>query len=72
MNSKFKIQNSKFIILLILIHLLITLPLAYILNAWVDECSTLYNTNKGFLDTFQNVFYTEKQAPLYFWLLSLW
>ncbi|MBX7171545.1 MAG: hypothetical protein K1X72_11360 [Pyrinomonadaceae bacterium] len=56
----------------ILIHLLITLPLAYILNAWVDECSTLYNTNKGFLDTFQNVFYTEKQAPLYFWLLSLW
>ncbi len=56
----------------ILIHLLITLSLAYILNAWVDECSTLYNTNKGFLDTFQNVFYTEKQAPFYFWLLSLW
>lgn len=70
--SKVKDQRSKVILILIVFHLLITLPLAYILNAWVDECSTLYNTNKGFLDTFQNVFYTEKQAPLYFWLLSLW
>lgn len=65
-------SQKKFVFILIGLHLLIVLPLAYILNAWVDEASTLYNTQKGFLDTFQNVFQTEKQAPLYFWLLSLW
>lgn len=60
------------VVLLIFVHLLITLPLAYFLNAWVDEASTLYNTQKGFIDTALNVFHTEKQAPLYFILLSLW
>lgn len=70
--SKVEGQKSKVIWLFIGLHLLITLPLAYILNAWVDEASTLYNTSNGFLDAFQNIFHTEKQAPLYFWLLSLW
>lgn len=65
-------NHKKIVFVLIGFNLLITIPLAYILNAWVDESSTLYNTNNGFFDTFQNVFYTEKQAPLYFWLLSLW
>jgi uncharacterized membrane protein len=60
------------VVILIVIHLLITLPLAYLLNAWVDEASTLYNTNKGFIDTALNVFHTEKQAPFYFVLLSIW
>jgi hypothetical protein len=63
---------KKFYLLLIFLHLLVTVPLAYYLNIWVDEASTLYNTEHGFIHTLQNVFHTEKQAPLYFLLLSLW
>lgn len=70
-NSAFSIQHSA-LIALILIHLLIVLPLAYWLNIWTDEASTLYTTQNGFLATFQNVFKDEKQAPLYFLVLSLW
>ena len=55
-----------------LLHLLITLPLAYVLNVWADEASTLYTTENGFLRAFQNVLADEKQAPLYFLFLSLW
>lgn len=62
----------RFYLFLILIHLAVALPLAYYLNIWVDEGSTLYTTEHGFLPTFQNVLSVEKQAPLYFWLLSLW
>ena len=65
-------ESKKFVYLLILLHLAVTLPLAYILNIWVDEASTLYNTEHGFTHTLQNIFHTEKQAPLYFLLLSLW
>lgn len=64
--------SKHFYLILIFVHLLITIPLAYELNIWVDEASTLYNTEHGFIHTFQNVFHTEKQAPLYFVLLSLW
>lgn len=70
--SLFKTSPQLFVVLLIFVHLLITLPLAYVLNAWVDEASTLYNTQKGFIDSALNVFHTEKQAPLYFILLSIW
>ncbi|HEX8249872.1 MAG TPA: hypothetical protein VF599_16995 [Pyrinomonadaceae bacterium] len=58
--------------LLIALHLAVALPLAYLLNVWMDEASTLYTTRNGFFQTFQNVFADEKQAPLYFLLLSLW
>ena len=64
--------SKHFYLILIFVHLIITIPLAYELNVWVDEASTLYNTEHGFIHTFQNVFHTEKQAPLYFILLSLW
>ncbi|HEX8735841.1 MAG TPA: hypothetical protein VF721_10985, partial [Pyrinomonadaceae bacterium] len=57
---------------LILAHLAVTLPLAYFLNVWMDEASTLYTTRGGFFQTWQNVFANEKQAPLYFLLLGLW
>ncbi|MBS1797367.1 MAG: glycosyltransferase family 39 protein [Acidobacteria bacterium] len=56
----------------IVLHLLITLPLAYVLNVWSDESSTLFSTGRGVSDAFYNVFANEKQAPLYFLLLSLW
>ncbi len=57
---------------LIVLHLLIVLPLAYLLNIWADEASTLYTTQRGFTVAFQNAATDERQAPLYFWILSLW
>ncbi len=66
-----RINEKKFVFLLIFLHLAITLPLAYFLNVWADEASTLATTNDGFLQTFNN-FYNEKQAPLYFFLIGLW
>lgn len=57
---------------LIVLHMLIVLPLAYFLNIWADEASTLYSTQHGFLHAFQNAAADEKQAPLYFWVMSLW
>ena len=57
---------------LMVLHSVITLPFAFVLNIWTDEASTLYTTRNGFFQTFQNVFADEKQAPLYFLFLSLW
>lgn len=54
------------------LHLLIALPLGYYLNIWADEGSTLYTTQNGFFQTLQNTLADEKQAPLYFLLMSLW
>jgi len=68
--------NDKFsrltLIAVIAVHLAIVLPLAYWLNIWVDEASTLYTTQSGFLHAFQHAWADEKQAPLYFWIMSLW
>lgn len=57
---------------LIILHLIVALPLAYFLNIWVDEASSLYTTERGVFFAFQNALADEKQAPLYFWILSLW
>ena len=66
-------QNRvKFVFVLIALHLAIVLPLGYILNIWVDEASSLYTTEHGLTATFYSVFADEKQAPLYFLLLSVW
>ena len=68
-----KISSSPLLLFsLSLLHLLIALPLAYILNIWVDEASSLYTTENGLFQAFRNVFADEKQAPLYFLLLSVW
>lgn len=65
-------RTDKKFFILIFLHLLVALPLAYFLNIWVDEASTLHTTEHGFRQTFQAVFADEKQAPLYFLMLSLW
>jgi uncharacterized membrane protein len=69
-------QRGKFSFSLLLLFslslLIIVIPLAYSLNIWVDEASTLYTTEQGIFQAFQNVFHDEKQAPLYFLILSLW
>ena len=60
-----------FICLIIILHLIIVLPLAYLLNIWMDEASTLHTTQHGFSYALQH-FEDEKQAPLYFLLMSVW
>jgi len=67
-----KIDEKKFLFLLIFLHLAACLPLAFYLNIWVDEASTLYTTQNGFFRAFNNLFDQEKQAPLYFLAMSLW
>lgn len=64
--------QSRLLILLVLLHLAVALPLAYFLNIWVDEASTLYATQNGLAVAFQTAAAEQKQAPLYFWILSLW
>lgn len=67
-----KVGEKKFLLILVFLHLVIALPLALRLNIWVDEASTLYTTQNGFVQAFHNLFSDEKQAPLYFLGLSLW
>jgi Dolichyl-phosphate-mannose-protein mannosyltransferase len=57
---------------LIILHLLIVVPLAFYLNIWADEASTLYSTDHGIIDAFTNAATVERQAPLYFWFMSVW
>jgi 4-amino-4-deoxy-L-arabinose transferase-like glycosyltransferase len=73
-NPKIQTERSitRITILLIVLHIAVAIPLAWILNIWADEASTLYTTQNGFLNAFQHALADEKQAPLYFWLLSLW
>ena len=70
-NSNFRFQNSA-VILLVFLHLVAVLPLGYFLNIWADEGSTLYTTGFGVAHALQHALNDEKQAPLYFWFLSLW
>ncbi len=57
---------------IVVLHLLIALPLAYLLNIWADEASTLHTTEHGLGFAIRHALADEKQAPLYFWILSLW
>ncbi|MFL6375356.1 MAG: glycosyltransferase family 39 protein [Pyrinomonadaceae bacterium] len=66
-------NNSRLIVwLLIAAHTLIAVPLAYLLPIWSDEGSTLHTTERGVAWAVQNAATFERQAPLYFWFLSLW
>ncbi|MBV9957430.1 MAG: glycosyltransferase family 39 protein, partial [Acidobacteria bacterium] len=58
--------------LLLLLHLLLTLSLAYKLNIWVDEAFSLGTTERGVGYGLRQALNFELQAPLYFLLLSLW
>lgn len=64
--------SKKNYILPILLHLIIAIPFAYVLNIWIDEASTLYTTRDGFWTAWQTAATNERQAALYFWILSLW
>ncbi len=66
-------DRYKFAVLaLIAIHLAIAIPLAYHLNIWSDEGSSLYTTQHGLYAAITGGITDEKQAPLYFGILSLW
>jgi uncharacterized membrane protein len=67
-----RLIEQKVVLILIFLHLAVAVPLALILNIWTDEASTLYTTQHGFFQAFSNLFTDEKQAPIYFLLLSLW
>lgn len=56
----------------ILLHLCITLPLASVLNIWVDEAYTLNTTDHGVIFAVTQSLTFENQPPLYFGLLSGW
>ncbi len=60
------------VLLLVLLHLAVTLPLALILNVWIDEAYSLHTTAGSLGDTFLKAIGFEQQAPAYFLLLDLW
>lgn len=53
-------------------HAALALPMAYFINIWADEASTMYTTKNGLLYALERTLPDEKQAPLYFWLMSVW
>ena len=53
-------------------HLCITVPLAWILNTWIDEAYTLNTTGKTVGYAIHQAIHFELQPPLYFALLTLW
>ncbi len=72
LNDESDAANYVVVFSLIFLHLLIVVPLGYLVNIWTDEGSTLYTTGFGVSHALQNALADEKQAPLYFWALSLW
>ncbi|HEX4014776.1 MAG TPA: glycosyltransferase family 39 protein [Candidatus Cybelea sp.] len=53
-------------------NLLVTLPLAWVLNIWQDEAYTLHTTGSGVAYAFHQALAFEQNAPLYFVLISIW
>ncbi|HEV2878345.1 MAG TPA: hypothetical protein VGW96_02085 [Candidatus Eremiobacteraceae bacterium] len=56
----------------IIVNLSITLPLAKILNTWIDESYTLRTTGQTLQYAIHQAIHFELQPPLYFALLTLW
>ena len=54
------------------LQLLITVPLAYILNVWQDDAYTLHSTASTVGYAFHEAVGFEQNAPLYFVLVDLW
>lgn len=53
-------------------HLVLTVPLAFLLNAWTDETYTLQTTSLGLPRACARSILFEMQPPLYFMLLTFW
>ncbi|MEP6947580.1 MAG: hypothetical protein ABJA02_16795 [Acidobacteriota bacterium] len=70
--SELSHQKNYVTVGLIAIHMAVAIPLAYHLNIWSDEASTLYTTNNGLISAIHGALDNERQAPLYFAVLGLW
>jgi hypothetical protein len=57
---------------LLALHLCLTLPLAWELNTWIDEASSLETTRHGVGHAASRAVTYELQAPLYFASLAAW
>ena len=68
----FLLKKNKELILIIFLHLLITVPLAYILNVWYDESCSLGTTSGSISYAVQRSMEFEWQPPVYFVLLDIW
>jgi hypothetical protein len=56
----------------IVLNLLITLPLSFSLNIWLDEAFSLHTASRSLGYALSEALYFEGQAPAYFLLLYLW
>lgn len=65
-------QHQSLALVFVLLNLLITVPLAAILNVWVDEAYSLDTTGQGFITAIHKALTIEIQPPFYFALLGLW
>jgi hypothetical protein len=54
------------------LHLVIVLPLAWMLNLWLDEAWAMQTTAGGLSLAWHEAIYSERQAPFYFLLLAIW
>jgi hypothetical protein len=54
------------------VNLVITVPLAAVLNIWQDEAYTLETTSRGLGYAFHQAIGFEQNAPLYFVAMSIW
>jgi uncharacterized membrane protein len=65
-------EKNKDIFFIIFIHLIITIPIAYILNIWYDESISLSTSSGSIIKAIQNSVTDELQPPVYFVLLTIW
>ena len=57
--------------LVVLLHLALVIPLAAILNIWIDEAYTLQSTGAGLAHAVQRALNFELQPPLYYVALDI-
>jgi len=67
-----KVQRLSIAWMVLGVNLLITVPLAGILNIWQDEAYTLETTSRGISYAFHQAIGFEQNAPLYFTVLAIW
>ncbi|MBP6733082.1 MAG: glycosyltransferase family 39 protein [Chromatiaceae bacterium] len=56
----------------VLLHLALVVPLAAVLNVWIDEAYTLRATGDGLAHAVRQALGFELQPPLYYVVLTLW
>lgn len=66
-------RNERALVFLIIgVQLCITVPLANLLNIWIDEAYTLFTTSGSFMSTMKGAREFEMQPPVYFAELWMW